>query len=108
MLSKYQSMWLLVLFDLPVLTKKERKAATKFRDQLIKEGYTMVQYSCYTRNCPTRALRDQFMSRLSKIIPEEGFVVAFTLTDAQYADAGWYYGKTEVKPEPLPGLFDEF
>lgn len=107
MISKYQSMWLLVLFDLPVLTKKERKVATQFRNQLITEGYIMIQYSCYLRHCPTRALRDKFERRLSKIIPEEGFVVAFTLTDAQYADAVWYYGTTPVKPQQIPGLFDE-
>ena len=38
MISKYQSMWLLVLFDLPVLTKKERKVAAQFRNQLIRRG----------------------------------------------------------------------
>lgn len=108
MISKYQSMWLLVLFDLPVLTKKDRKVATQFRNKLIEEGYTMVQFSCYLRHCPTRALRDKFVQRLSAMIPEEGFVVAFTLTDAQYADAAWFYGTTPVKAQKLPGLFDEF
>lgn len=108
MISKYQSMWLLVLFDLPVQTKKDRKAATLFRAKLLEEGYAMVQYSCYIRHCPTRALRDKFTRRLSAMIPEEGFIVAFTLTDAQYAEAAWFYGTTPVKAQAIPGLFDEF
>ena len=39
--------WLIVIFDLPVTTKKERRLATKFRNDLLDEGYLMLQYSVY-------------------------------------------------------------
>lgn len=32
-------MWLFVMFDLPVMTKKERKDATLFRKNLEKDGF---------------------------------------------------------------------
>ena len=47
-------MWILVFFDLPTETKKERKAATLFRSNLIKDGFTMFQFSIYIRHCASR------------------------------------------------------
>ena len=41
-LSGYRIMWIFVLFDLPVGTKKERKAATKFREALLDLGKQKV------------------------------------------------------------------
>ena len=38
-------MRVMVFFDLPVKTKKDRKAYTDFRKFLIKDGFIMVQYS---------------------------------------------------------------
>ena len=43
-LNEYHIMWLFVFFDLPVTTKKERKMATKFRKQLMENGFTMMQF----------------------------------------------------------------
>ena len=50
-ISEYRVMWVLVFFDLPTDTKKERKAAAKFRKDLISDGFTMFQFSIYIRNC---------------------------------------------------------
>ena len=36
-------MWILVMFDLPTETKKERKAAAKFRKNIMADGFTMLQ-----------------------------------------------------------------
>ena len=36
-------MRMLVFFDLPVVTAKEKKDAAKFRKFLLKDGYHMVQ-----------------------------------------------------------------
>ena len=50
-ISSYQLMWILIMFDLPTETKKQRKAATDFRKSLIADGFTMFQFSIYVRNC---------------------------------------------------------
>ena len=44
-------MRMLVFFDLPVVTAKEKKDAAKFRKFLLKDGYNMVQWSVYSRIC---------------------------------------------------------
>ena len=38
-------MWILVAFDIPVLTKKQRKQAAKFRKELLGEGYICLLYT---------------------------------------------------------------
>ena len=50
-LNAYHIMWLFVFFDLPVVTQKERKIATLFRKNLMKDGFVMLQYSVYLRHC---------------------------------------------------------
>ena len=50
-LNAYHIMWLFVFFDLPVTTKKERKLATKFRKEIMEDGFTMMQFSVYMRHC---------------------------------------------------------
>ena len=44
-------MWILVLFDLPTETKKDKKAYTDFHKNLQKDGFTMFQFSIYVRHC---------------------------------------------------------
>ena len=46
-------MWVLVFFDLPTETKKERKASSDFRKYLIQDGFVMFQFSIYMRHCPS-------------------------------------------------------
>ena len=49
--SEYRVMWVLVFFDLPTETKKERKAAADFRKKLLSDGFLMFQFSIYIRHC---------------------------------------------------------
>lgn len=50
-LSGYRAVWLIVLCDLPVGTKSERKAATGFRNTLLDLGFAMSQFSVYLKAC---------------------------------------------------------
>ena len=51
-LNEYRVMWVMVLFDLPTETKKDRKAAADFRKRLMEDGFTMFQFSIiYTSLC---------------------------------------------------------
>ena len=63
-LSGYRLMWIMVLFDLPVITEKERKTATKFRNFLLDNSFEMVQFSVYMRPCPGK----EHVERLIKLI----------------------------------------
>ncbi|WP_038097390.1 CRISPR-associated endonuclease Cas2, partial [Treponema pedis] len=47
--NAYKIMWIICLFDLPTNTKEQRHRASKFRQQLIEDGFSMMQFSVYYR-----------------------------------------------------------
>jgi CRISPR-associated protein Cas2 len=61
--------WLIVAFDLPVGTRKQRKAATDFRNYLIDDGFQMIQFSVYARACVSFAGRKPTLSGSKRICP---------------------------------------
>lgn len=90
--------WLLVMFDLPVLTKKQRKAATDFRLSLLDDGYMMVQFSIYARACTDMERIDKHKARLKSFAPEAGNIRLLFLTDRQ-----WSQGETICGPDFVQG-----
>ena len=83
-LSAYQIMWILVTFDLPVETKKQRHDATKFRNYLLDQGFEMSQFSNYLRFCSGREQFDSHVARIERNLPPRGHVYIFQFTDKQY------------------------
>ncbi|MGN0483101.1 MAG: CRISPR-associated endonuclease Cas2 [Lachnospiraceae bacterium] len=77
-------MRMIVFFDLPVTTAKERKAATQFRNFLLKDGYHMVQYSVYSRVCNGVDAVNKHEARLNLHLPDNGSVRLLVLTEKQY------------------------
>lgn len=99
-LNAYHIMWLFVFFDLPVTKKKQRKAASLFRKNLLKDGFTMMQYSVYIRHCASKESTAVHIKRVRKIIPTHGQVSILSITDKQYGNIINYWGK---KLTELPG-----
>jgi len=77
-------MRLIVFFDLPTATKKDRKAYTKFRKFLVDNGFLMIQFSVYVRICKGLDTVQMYEDYLEKNIPPKGNVRALTITNAQY------------------------
>jgi CRISPR-associated protein Cas2 len=77
-------MWVLVFFDLPTNTKKERKEAARFRKELLKDGFTMFQFSIYLRNCPSRENAKVHVKRVKVSLPQHGHVGILEITDKQF------------------------
>lgn len=77
-------MRLLVFFDLPVSTRKKRKDYTEFRRFLIKSGFSMLQYSVYSR--ATRNYDDarKYKRQIERNLPPEGNVRVMVVTEKQY------------------------
>ena len=84
MLSGYRLMWMMVLFDLPVLTKKERRAATQFRKFLLDQGFGMCQLSVYMRFCAGKEQAQVYTRRVQGALPDAGNVQIVYFTDKQY------------------------
>ena len=83
-LSEYRIMWIFVFFDLPTYTAPERKVAAGFRQGLLKDGFTMFQYSIYIRHCASMEQAQTHTRHVKQMLPEEGEVVIMTITDKQF------------------------
>lgn len=101
-LSGYQGMWLFALFDLPVGTKKHRKAYAQFRKALIEEGFNMLQYSVYARYCTGEDASEAFRRRVRAAIPADGQVRLLSITDRQFGKMEIFSGKVALSREQIP------
>lgn len=77
-------MRLLVYFDLPTISKKDRREYARFRKFLVADGYRMEQYSVYSRILMTRDSAETHLKRLKGNLPPVGAVTVLTLTEKQY------------------------
>lgn len=93
-------MWVLVLFDLPTETKKEKKAYSDFRKRLLVDGFTMFQFSIYLRHCPSRENAEVHIKRVKNFLPEAGHVGILCITDKQFGQMELFQGKKVKKPSP--------
>ncbi len=96
-LNEYRVLWVMVFFDLPVVTKKDRKIYARFRKQLLQDGFTMFQFSIYLRHCPSRENAEVHVKRVKKWLPEKGHIGILTITDKQFGQMEIFYG-IEQKP----------
>jgi CRISPR-associated protein Cas2 len=92
-------MWIFVLFDLPVGTKKERKAATKFRHALLDLGFEMSQFSVYLKFTAGKEQAEAVERQVEGAMPVSGKVHVVQITDRQYENIRTYRGR---KREPSP------
>ena len=100
-LNEYRVMWVMVLFDLPTETKKDRKISSDFRKKMLKDGFVMFQFSIYIRHCPSRENADVHIKRVKKNLPAKGNIGIIRITDKQFGDMEVYYGK-EPKEKQTP------
>ena len=83
-LNAYRIMWIMVMYDLPTETKTDRKQAAKFRKDMLKDGFSMFQFSMYLRHCPSRENADVHVKRVKKLLPPKGHVGMLVITDKQF------------------------
>lgn len=98
-LNQYRCMWVLVFFDLPTETKVERKVASRFRKQLLDDGFSMFQFSIYMRFCASRENADVHGKRVKMSLPKHGHVGILTITDKQFGMMEMFVGQKEVETE---------
>jgi len=104
-LNAYRIMWVLVHFDLPTETKKDRKAYALFRKQILKDGFQMFQFSMYIRHCSSKENAEVHVERVKKILPAKGHVGILCITDKQFGMMEIFRGKETVKgPETVQQL----
>lgn len=95
-------MWVMVLFDLPTTTPRERKAYTRFRDFLLDNAFEMAQYSVYVRHTNGKDAVQAIIRKVGAAMPAEGKVDILQFTDKQYENIVCLRGhrRTESKKNP--------
>lgn len=101
-------MWIMVMFDLPVVEARERKAATEFRKTLLDLGFEMVQFSVYLRFCTSPTNFQTYCHLIEQALPQDGKVNILQFTDKQYERVLTFYGRQKTPPKSAPDQFDLF
>lgn len=107
-LNEYRVLWILVLFDLPTETKKERKVAARFRKEIMQDGFAMFQFSIYLRHCSSRENAEVHIKRVKKLLPELGHVGILTVTDKQFGMMELFFGRKETELPNTPQQLEMF
>lgn len=101
-------MWILVMFDLPVRTKLQRKLATAFRKHLLEDGFSMAQFSVYLHPCPSEENADTHITRVIASLPPEGNVRILKFTDKQFGRMFNYRAGEQAALENMPEQLELF
>lgn len=87
------------MFDLPVVTEKERKIATKFRNYLLDDGFIMMQYSVYSRICKNNDDLTKHINRIKANCPKTGNIRMIQVTENQYNSMIMFSGTKKTEEE---------
>lgn len=107
-LNQYRCMWVMVFFDLPTERKIDRKRASRFRRQLLQDGFGMFQYSIYIRFCASRENAQVHIKRVKSFLPKNGKVAVMQITDKQFGMIELYHGIKEMAPKAPPQQLELF
>ncbi len=83
-ISTYKTMWAIVTFDLPTITKEDKRNYVRFRKELLKNGFFMLQFSVYIRPFGSPKHMDSVMNKIESIMPPIGKVSLIPITDRQF------------------------
>ena len=89
----YRYMRIMVLFDLPVFTEKQRKEYREFRKYLLKAGFFMLQESVYCKLVQNSGIADIVQENIRKNKPGEGLVQVLRVTEKQYSKMEYIVGE---------------
>ena len=107
-ISGYRCMWVVAMFDLPVDTKKARRAYAQFVKHLRRDGFTRMQYSVYARHSPSKENAEVHIGRIKANLPPDGEVRVISITDKQFERMRVFWGNTRKKPEKPPCQLELF
>lgn len=107
-LNEYRILWILVFFDLPTETKREKQIYTRFRKDLMQDGFAMFQFSIYLRHCSSRENAEVHINRVKSLLPEKGHIGILSVTDKQFGMMELFFGKKEKQLPSTPQQLEMF
>ncbi|MCX8473816.1 MAG: CRISPR-associated endonuclease Cas2, partial [Sediminibacterium sp.] len=89
-------MVLFVFYDLPTETKEQRKEFALFRKKILGSGFNYLQNSVYVKQGLDFTEIKKYSHRIKNIVPENGHVVVFHLTDSQFKNVEIYEERRQI------------
>lgn len=108
-INGWRVMWVIAVYDCPMIEREERRDYTLFRKSLLQENFYQLQNSLYVRHFPTMAIAEATIQRLRLGIPDGAKVAFFLVTDKQYGMTREFLGTKPSKKKPnLPAQVELF
>ena len=88
-------MRMMIFFDLPTDTAKDRRNYNKFRKFLVNEGFIMMQESVYSKLTLNNSIVNLVRDRINKNKPPKGIVQLMIITEKQYSEIEYIVGEKD-------------
>ena len=88
-------MRLMLFFDLPMLTDKDRREYNRFHKFLLKNGFIMMQKSVYTKLVINNVTSNAVKQRVRNNLPPEGTVELLEITENQFSKIEYLVGEEQ-------------
>lgn len=98
--NAWRAMWLMVSYDLPVGSPKQRREEARFRKFLEAEGYMRINFSVYGRFCGSAQALKGTKERVHRRIPSCGHVLMIEFTDGQWGRIEHIHRGNYRTPDP--------
>lgn len=92
-------MRLLLFFDLPMETSKNRHDYAVFHKYLIKNGFIMMQKSVYSRLVVNNVMSQAVREKVAQNLPPEGIVEILEVTENQFSRIEYLVGEKQTLVE---------
>ena len=90
------------MFDIPTETKLQRKAASRFREFLLDQGFERSQFSVYARFVNGKEGFEAHAKRIEQNLPDWGDIQVLQFTDKQYENMLHYSDQGRQKSKKSP------
>ncbi len=104
-LAPYKTMWLITMFDVPVMTPDDRRNYTRLRKGLLKAGFLQLQFSVYARWCESEDGAKVIRKGVRGILAPGGEVRIVTVTERQFSKMEVFVGRKKKQAEAPPEQF---
>ena len=92
-------MRIMLFFDIPSVTSRDRRNYRLFVNGLANEGFLQMQESVYTKLVLNRSSVDLAINRVRKFLPPDGLVQVLVVTEKQFSSIVDLVGKAKTHSE---------
>lgn len=91
----HRFMRVMVFFDLPIETQKNRHDYAVFRRFLVKNGFIMMQKSVYSRLVANNVTSAALKEKIRQNLPPEGLIELLEVTENQFNGIEYMLGEKQ-------------